>query len=125
MAQENEQKSVPIAKKDVQAIKETKEEIKVASQEIKEAKEEIKKFDIRNQIQAQMSRESAKQIKTKIITVMTTAMAVVSALFWQTAINDTIKTFIPVSGAWEYEIMVAFAITIITAILIYVLSKDM
>ena len=84
-------------------------------------KEEIQKISLK----AQFSKETGKQIRTKVVTVITTAMAVVAALFWQTAINDTIKTFIPVSGAWQYEIMVAFLITIITAILIYLLSRDM
>ncbi len=70
-------------------------------------------------------KEAKKEIRMKFVTVLTTAMAVVAAFFWQTAINDTIKTFIPISGAWQYEIGVAFLITVLTAILIYVLSKDM
>ncbi len=109
------------AKKDVKSIKDAKQEIQEAKQEINEAKGEIKKFGLN----ARISKEAKQEIRMKFITVLTTAMAVVAAFFWQTAINDTIKTFIPVSGAWEYEIAVAVFITAITAILIYLLSKDM
>ncbi len=64
------------------------------------------------------------EFRTRLITVVTTSVGVVAALFWQTAITDTIKTFIPVSGAWYYEIGVALTVTIIAALLLYWLSRQ-
>jgi hypothetical protein len=69
------------------------------------------------------AREAAGEIKMRTITLVTAALAVVAGLFWQTAINDTIKAFIPVSGAWQYEIIVALLVTIAAAVTIYLLSK--
>ena len=69
------------------------------------------------------ARKLHKEVTTRMITVITTALAIVAALFWQTAITDTIKTFIPVGGAWQYELIVAFFVTIIAAIAIYFLSN--
>lgn len=70
-----------------------------------------------------LAKEMAGEIRTRTITLVTTALALVAGLFWQTAINDTIKTFIPVSGAWQYEIVVALAVTVAAAIAIYLLSR--
>jgi hypothetical protein len=71
-----------------------------------------------------LAKEIAREIRARTVTLVTTAMALVAGLFWQTAINDTIKTFIPVSGAWQYEIVVALLITITAAIAIYLLSRS-
>ncbi len=71
-----------------------------------------------------MAKEAQKEIKTRMVTVITTAFALVAALFWQTAITDTIKTFIPISGAWGYEIIVAAIITLGAAVIIYIISTD-
>ena len=75
----------------------------------------------------QIKREAIlnKEIKTRMITIVTTAMTVVAALFWQTAITDTIKAFIPVGGVWSYEIIVALIVTAITAWLVYWLNKSL
>jgi hypothetical protein len=70
-----------------------------------------------------LAKEMAREIKSRTVTLVTAALAVVAGLFWQTAISDTIKTFIPVSGAWQYELVVALLITIIAAITIYLLSR--
>jgi hypothetical protein len=71
----------------------------------------------------ELAREARKEIASRTITSITTALALVSALFWQTAITDTIKTFLPVSGAWEYEIVVALVVTTAAATTIYLLSR--
>lgn len=71
-----------------------------------------------------LAKEAAQEIRTRMVTVISTALALVAALFWQTAINDSIKTFIPVSGAWQYEIAVALAVTVIAAVAIYLLSRS-
>lgn len=68
--------------------------------------------------------EVRREFNTRLITIVTTAVGVVAALFWQTAITDTIKTFIPTSGAWYYEILVAFIVTVLAAVLLYYLSRQ-
>jgi hypothetical protein len=73
----------------------------------------------------QRARQAEKEIGSRVITVITTALALVAALFWQTAISDTVKAFIPISGAWQYEIGVALAVTLIAAVAIYMLSRSM
>jgi hypothetical protein len=70
-----------------------------------------------------LAKEMAREIHTRTVTLVTTALALVAGLFWQTAINDTIKTFIPVSGAWQYEIIVALVVTVGAALTIYLLSR--
>ena len=69
-------------------------------------------------------KQAQQEIKSRMVMVITTALALVAALFWQTAITDTIKTFIPISGAWGYEIIVATIVTLGAAVIIYVLSSD-
>jgi hypothetical protein len=117
-------KEVKEAKEEVKA---TKEEIKEAKQELRETKAEIKevKQEMKKVSRLALAEDAEREIKNRIITVITTALALVAALFWQTAINDTIKTFIPVSGAWQYEIAVALGVTVIAAVAIYILSKSM
>jgi hypothetical protein len=69
------------------------------------------------------AREARKEITNRMITVVTTALALVAALFWQTAITDTIKAFLPVSGAWPYEVLAALVVTVLCATTIYFLTK--
>jgi seryl-tRNA synthetase len=102
-------------------MKETKAELKVAKEEIKEVRAEMKKASADR---LAIAREVEREVTSRITTVMSTALAVVAGLFWQTAINDTIKTFIPVSGAWQYEIAIAMGVTLAAAFVIYVLSKS-
>ena len=71
-----------------------------------------------------LAKEMAQEIRTRTVTLVTTALALVAGLFWQTAINDTIKTFIPVSGAWQYEVLVALVVTVGAAAAIYLLSRQ-
>ncbi len=74
-------------------------------------------------LRIERAKEARREITTRAITTMTTALALVAALFWQTAITDTIKNFIPTSGAWQYEVVVAVVVTLFAAIVIYILSK--
>lgn len=62
------------------------------------------------------------EYRTRMITFLSTALGVVAALFWQTAITDTIKSFIPVTGAWFYEIGVAALVTLVAVTAIIVIS---
>lgn len=73
--------------------------------------------------QAENAKAIQQEIHSRVLTTISTALALVAALSWQTAITDTIKTFIPVSGAWEYELMMALAITILVAILWYTINR--
>ena len=93
----------------------------VAGAEMNESKAESKS---RREMRREMAQEVRKEIASRVITVMSTALAVVAGLFWQTAISDTIKNFIPISGAWQYEIMVALLVTIGAAAAIYLLAKS-
>lgn len=70
------------------------------------------------------AKEARKEIANRMVTVITTALALVAALFWQTAITDTIKAFLPVSGAWTYEILAALAVTVLCATVIYFLTRS-
>jgi cell division septal protein FtsQ len=71
-----------------------------------------------------VAKEARKEIAGRMITVITTALALVAALFWQTAITDTIKAFLSVSGAWPYEILAALLVTVLSATAIYFLTKS-
>jgi uncharacterized membrane protein YkvA (DUF1232 family) len=96
---------------------ELEKEIKKNKEKIQENKKAINGLTKEQAILAE--REIAKQI----LTVLSTALAVVSALFWQAAINDMIKTFIPVSGVWTYEIVVAMLVTMIAAMIIVTIHR--
>lgn len=116
---------------EVKALKEAKAEMnearavmKEAAVELREAKREVDAKSEAKSMRREMAREAEREIASRVITVMTTALAVVAGLFWQTAISDTIKNFIPVSGAWQYELGIAFAITVFAGAAIYFLSKS-
>ena len=70
-----------------------------------------------------LRKEFENEFNDRLVTFLTTAFGVVAALFWQTAITDSIKAFIPTSGAWIYEIFVAFFVTIIAVAGIIIVSK--
>src|SRR5271157_5180278 len=74
-------------------------------------------------LRIERAKEARREITTRAITTLTTALALVAALFWQTAITDTIKNFIPTSGAWQYEVIVAVIVTLLAAVIIYILSR--
>ncbi len=113
-------------------LKEVREELKEAKKEVAEARETLQ--ETRAEIKAhaksaaetrlELARQVEREVATRVITVMTTALAVVAGLFWQTALSDTIKNFIPISGAWQYELAIAFAITVLAGAAIYILSKS-
>jgi hypothetical protein len=65
--------------------------------------------------QDDMRKEYRHEFNQRLFTVLSTAVGVVAGLFWQTAITDSIKTFIPVAGAWYYEIGVALLVTALAA----------
>jgi len=71
----------------------------------------------------ELRKEFGNELNDRMVTFLTTAFGVVAALFWQTAITDSIKAFIPTSGIWIYEIFVALAVTIIAVVGIFLVSK--
>jgi hypothetical protein len=99
----------------------TAAKVSAARQELKQTQAEVK--EARRKLAAEQAFEAERQIKSRTITVITTALALVAALFWQTAITDTIKNFIPISGAWQYELAVALGITLLAAVVIYLLAS--
>lgn len=113
-------------------LKEAREELKEAKEEVAEAREALRETrkEIKESAKSaaetrlELARQVELEVATRVITVMTTALAVVAGLFWQTALNDTIKNFIPISGAWQYELAVAFAITVLAGAAIYLLSRS-
>ena len=128
-ATEEVKESKEEVKEATQEVKESKEAIMAAKKELKQATAEMKEAVLVQKKKAERDRialalEVEREIANRVITVMTTALAVVAGLFWQTAINDTIKTFIPVGGAWQYEVAVAAAVTLGAAVTIYILSKS-
>ena len=78
---------------------------------------------LKRELRIEKAKEARKEIASRAITTITTALAIVAALFWQTAITDTIKNFIPTSGAWQYEVIVALMVTLFAAIAIYILTR--
>jgi hypothetical protein len=119
-----------LAKEVAEATQENREAEKASAatkQELKEDKAAVEReLTEREKLRAARlagAKAAADEIRLRMVTLITTALALVAGLFWQTAINDTIKTFIPVSGAWQYEIIVALVVTIAAAIAIYLLSK--
>jgi hypothetical protein len=73
--------------------------------------------------QKKIREEFENEFNERLVTFITTAFGVVAALFWQTAITDSIKAFIPTTGAWMYEVIVAFFVTIIAVAGILFVSK--
>ncbi len=106
------------------ALEEARAEVKEARAELAEVKEELKEEKTARQRRIEAARQVEKELAARVLTVMSTALAVVAGLFWQTAISDTIKAFIPISGAWQYELAIAFMVTVLAAAAIYVLSKS-
>lgn len=102
------------------------EEISEAKKEIREAAKELRVTERKSKREERkaIAREVEIEIFSRTIGLLTTALAVVAGFFWQTALSDTIKNFIPVAGAWQYEIVVAFGFTVMAGIAIYVLSKS-
>ena len=65
------------------------------------------------------------EVHGRSVTMISTALAIVAGLFWQKAINDMLAAYIPVDGAWPYEIGMAIMITIVLAMIISVLNKPL
>ena len=72
----------------------------------------------------QMRLEMAIQFREKFVLFMSTALGVVAALFWQTAITDTLKAFIPVGGTWIYELVVAVLVTVLAVLALSIMHQQ-
>jgi hypothetical protein len=73
---------------------------------------------------AELRAEFEQELRNRMVTFISTALGVVVALLWQTAIIDTIKAFIPINnGAWQYELVVALQITIVAVFVLFLISR--
>lgn len=105
---------------------ETEKDFKKEETELKrqlEREKRILKLEKRLEKTKNLQKELTNEFGERLITLTTTAFGVVAALFWQTAINDTIKAFIPIKGLWAYEIIVAVFVTLIATIAIFTISR--
>jgi len=71
----------------------------------------------------QIRKEFESDFQNRLALALSTALGVVIALFWQTAITDTLKAFIPVTGAWPYELAVALIVTVICVVALVFIQK--
>lgn len=71
----------------------------------------------------EVAKEITVEFQEKLTVLMTTALGVVAALFWQDAIKDMIHAFIPPSDAWQYEILAATIVTFFAVVALYLLSR--
>ncbi|MEM4255225.1 MAG: DUF5654 family protein [Candidatus Norongarragalinales archaeon] len=69
--------------------------------------------------QKEFQREFSKQL----VVLITGAFAFTAALFWNTAIKNTITRFIPTAESWYWEIFIAAVVTAIAVIATYFISK--
>lgn len=67
--------------------------------------------------------EFRREFRRQLLTIVATAFGVVAALFWQTAIRDTINAFVPQAEVWWLEILVALAVTGIAVLALAILSS--
>ena len=72
----------------------------------------------------EIAQEIHKEYSEILNLILPMGMAWMIALFWQQAITDTIKAFVPVSGAWPYEIGVAILTTLIGAGVVYLFKQN-
>ncbi|HLC37985.1 MAG TPA: DUF5654 family protein [Candidatus Norongarragalinales archaeon] len=63
------------------------------------------------------------EFKKQLLTLVTAAFGLTAALFWNTAIKDTIQHFIPSAETWYWEIATAVIVTIIAVFFIFLLSR--
>ncbi len=70
-----------------------------------------------------VAKEISNELSDKIVTFMVASLGFVAALFWQDAIKDTISTFIPASGIWQYKLFAALLVTFFAVTTIYILTR--
>ena len=67
--------------------------------------------------------EFRQAFRERTLMIVTTAFGVVAALFWQKAISDLIRTYIPDSGIWQYELFAALLVTAMAVTAIYFIGR--
>ena len=63
------------------------------------------------------------EFKKQLLTLVTAAFGLTAALFWNTAIKDTIQHFIPAAETWYWEIATAIVVTVVAVFFIFLLSR--
>jgi hypothetical protein len=69
------------------------------------------------------AKEFEKEFRERIYTFVTAAFAFTAGLFWNSAITDMIKTYLPAGQAWPYQILTALLVTLLAVAVIFALSK--
>ena len=69
------------------------------------------------------AKEFRKELENRIITLIVSAFGFVTALAWNDAMTSWINTFIKPGDVWYYKIINAIIITLISAIVIYLIVK--
>jgi len=92
----------------------------VGLQKVKRLEEELRKS---RESARQLTREFQNEFKRQLLTLVTAAFGFTAALFWNEAIKNTIKHFIPQSESWYWEIATAVIVTVIAVFFIYFLTR--
>lgn len=71
-----------------------------------------------------MADSQGMEFRKQMVVLVTGAFAFTAALFWNTAIKDSINHFLPASTGWTWEIVVAIIVTVIAVVATYFLSKS-
>lgn len=70
-----------------------------------------------------LRKELENEFKKQLLTLVTAAFGFTAALFWNTAIKDTIEEFIPAAKSWYGGIGIAVVVTVVAVLFIYAISK--
>lgn len=67
--------------------------------------------------------EFRSEFRKQLLTLVTAALGFTAALFWNTAIKDTVEHFIPQTETWYWEIAIAALVTVVSVFFIYAIAK--
>ncbi|MFH1056969.1 MAG: DUF5654 family protein [Candidatus Micrarchaeota archaeon] len=87
---------------------------------VKKLEEELKKSKESAKL---LSKDFQNEFKRQLLTLVTAAFGFTAALFWNEAIKNTIKHFIPQAESWYWEIGIAILVTVIAVFFIYFLAR--
>jgi len=67
--------------------------------------------------------EFRSEFRKQLLTLVTAAFGFTAALFWNTAIKDTVEHFVPQAESWYWEIAIAALVTVVSVFFIYAIAK--
>ncbi|MEM0475774.1 MAG: DUF5654 family protein [Candidatus Norongarragalinales archaeon] len=97
------------------------EKLKQANKALRSEIRAVNKELLRSQLA--LAQEFQREFRKQLATLVTAAFGFVAALFWNTAIKDTITAFIPPAQTWVGEIIIAVFVTIIAVFVIWLVSR--